>query len=70
MTTTPPRASVEHRWRVRHIDAAGTRRIQELPAASSGTAMAWMEQLYGPSRAGSAIRLTPLAGTEGAAPHG
>lgn len=61
-----------HRWRVSHVDADGTRRMQELRAASSWTAMAWMEQLYGLPRACAAIRLSPLAApaTEGAAPHG
>lgn len=62
----------EHRWRVSHVDAAGTRRMQELRAASSWTAMAWMEQLYGLPRACAAIRLTAPAAPakEGAAPHG
>lgn len=56
-----------HQWRVAHVDADGTRRIQRVPAPTSWHAMQWMEQLYGLPRAVAAIRLTKS--TETTASH-
>jgi hypothetical protein len=49
-------------FKVTHIDPEGLKRVRVVHgSAGAGAAMDWVEQLMGPARALSAIRLEPAA---------